>query len=627
MEFDELSLPITHPQLDIWLAGAAGHSGAEEWQLGLFAKIEGAVERYALEWSIGRVLQEAEPLRAAFVEANGQIFQKPLDHPDFTLQFYDLTDSQDSAEKAREIASSIQRTPMPLAGSLFRFALFQTRDDEYFLFGACHHIVLDGTGVALIGQRIASVYSAIVTGAAVPPTLFGTLADLVSLESEYEASREYLEDEAYWTGNIPVDGDQDLQRSPTVVDPNSHWPTEPVALDQTVMEMVEKCCEVWTFPRSSVITAACALLARGYDCRGSNVVLELPVTRRVRPESKTLPGMVAGVVPLVLEASPEASVSRFCEHVDQRMREALQHQRFPVQALERKLRPRGAGQPPQRLSINFLPASFTLDFGGVPATASLINVGVVGGFGLVFSDVGGEVLLSTMGQGHPLSDLTTAELVNRLNRVLVAMTADTSQLLSSLDLLDVRERRSLDVFGRRDVLAGSVSESSIPAVFAQQVLVSPNAIAVRCDGRSWTYQELDEASNRMAHLLISHGAGPGECVGLVLGRSAEAIVSILAVLKSGAAYLPIDPVVPDSRLEFMLADAAPVAVVSGAGSADRLTGCGVLVVDVSDPHIDHQSRTAPVGYPAPDDVAHIIYTSGTTGVPKGVAVTHGNVTR
>ena len=104
-----------------------------------------------------------------------------------------------------------------------------------------------------------------------------------------------------------------------------------------------------------------------------------------------------------------------------------------------------------------------------------------------------------------------------------------------------------------------------------------------CEGSSWTYRELDEAANRLAHLLAGQGVGPGVCVALLLSRSAEAIVAILAVLKTGAAYLPIDPALPAARIGFMLADAAPIAAITTAELADRLDGCDVLVIDVDDP--------------------------------------------
>ena len=105
---------------------------------------------------------------------------------------------------------------------------------------------------------------------------------------------------------------------------------------------------------------------------------------------------------------------------------------------------------------------------------------------------------------------------------------------------------------------------SIPALFAAQVARTPQAVAVTFAGRSMTYRELDEAANRLAHVLVARGAGPGECVALLLPRSVRAVVAILAVLKTGAAYLPIDPVVPAARIEFMLGDAAPVAAITTA---------------------------------------------------------------
>ena len=131
-----------------------------------------------------------------------------------------------------------------------------------------------------------------------------------------------------------------------------------------------------------------------------------------------------------------------------------------------------------------------------------------------------------------------------------------------------------------------------------------------------TYRELDEAANRLAHLLAAQGLGPGDRVALLLPRSAEAIVAMLAVLKTGAAYLPIDPKLPAARIEFIIEDAAPVAAITTARVAERLLECELLVIDVNDPAIDSQPSTA-LPAPAPEDIAYIIYTSGTTGVPRG----------
>src|ERR1700738_1378015 len=141
-----------------------------------------------------------------------------------------------------------------------------------------------------------------------------------------------------------------------------------------------------------------------------------------------------------------------------------------------------------------------------------------------------------------------------------------------------------------------------------------------------TCRELEDAANRLAHLLAGCGAGPGQCVALLFSRSAEAVVAILAVLKTGAAYLPIDPGLPATRIQFMVGDAAPIAAITTAGLRPRLDGHALPVIDVNDPAVDSQPSTAPPA-PAPEDIAYLIYTSGTTGVPKGVAITHRSVTQ
>ncbi|MGA5541914.1 amino acid adenylation domain-containing protein [Mycobacterium sp. NPDC051198] len=625
MQLDEQSLPVTRAQLDIWLAHDVAGSGTE-WLLGLFVKIAGALDRDALEWAINRVVREAEPLRARFFEVDGQVYQKAVDHPNVELAFYDLRSASDPVAEARDMAAAIQREPMAFTEPLFRFALFQTRDDEHFLIACCHHIVLDGTGIALVGSRLASVYSAVFSGAPIPPPIFGSLADLIDNESKYESSGEYLEDQAYWTGHLPPESGPNSWQTESVDRDEQHSHSTSVQFDSELLRQVDILARSKNVARSSVITAACALLVRGWCAEGSDVVLDFPVSRRVSPESRTLPGMVAGVVPLRVKSSPAMSISQFIDDVDGHIQEALQHQRFPVHALERKLNPRSAGQMANRVSVNFLPSTFTLDFGGAEASASLTNVGVVGGFGLVFSSAGEELTLSTMGTGQPFSSFDVTDLAERLQRILAAFVSDPARWLSSVDVLDAADCARLDEVGHRSVLMRPVVESSVPELFELQVVRAPDAVAVSFDGRSLSYRELDEASNRLARLLVGLGVGPGGCVGLLMGRSADAVVAILGVLKSGAAYLPIDPVVPDARVQFMVSDAAPVAVLTTAELAGRLDGCGVSVVDIEDSRIDSQSSAA-LPVPAPDDIAHIIYTSGTTGVPKGVAVTHQNVTR
>ncbi|MCV7347678.1 non-ribosomal peptide synthetase, partial [Mycolicibacterium rhodesiae] len=649
MEFNEDALPLTRAQLDIWLAQETGHAGTD-WQIGMLLRVEGMLERDAFEWALQRAMREAEPVRAAFFEEDGHVFQRVIDYDEIELNFCDLSGSSDPAHAVHEMALSIQRTPMPFSGPLFKYALFETGPAEFYIFGCFHHIVIDGAGIWLLVNRLASIYSATISGDLVPPAFFGSLRELLECESEYEASGDFSDDQAYWTAHLPSGNGSD-NPLPDGSD-DGGWRSLPVPLDPAVLRRVDELAHAWDIPRTSIVAAATALLVRGRSAEGSEVVFDFPVSRRIRPELKTLPGNAAGLVPLVLSTPAETSVRDFCQHVDTQITEAVRHQRYPVHALERGTQTAG------RMVINFFPAAFNLDFGGAPAEANMTNSGLGASRGFTFSGLGDDLSLSTL--GHLFADWDAAEVTRRLLEVLVAMTADPTRRLSSIDVLDRVERDSLGVWGNRAVVAMTADPTrrlssidvldrverdslgvwgnravlvepmsapvSIPALFAEQVARVPDAVALSCGERSWSYRALDEATNRLAHVLVSHGAGPGQRVALLLPRSDEAIAAILAVLKTGATYVAIDPSVPEARMEFVLDDAAPVAAITTAELRPYLGGRDLLVVDFHDEVVDSQPSTALPG-PAPDDIAYIIYTSGTTGTPKGVAIPHQNVTR
>ena len=225
-------------------------------------------------------------------------------------------------------------------------------------------------------------------------------------------------------------------------------------------------------------------------------------------------------------------------------------------------------------------------------------------------------------------DTATIELlIGRLQRVLDAMTADPARPVSSIDVLDNAEHARLEAWGNRAVLTQPAPVPvSIPELFAAQVARTPEAVAVSFEGQSMTYRELDEASNRLAHLLTGHGVGPGAVCGVVGGAVGAGDRGDPGGTENGGGVCADRPGttggahrVPARRCRTGRGD-------HQRGLADRMDGYDVLVIDVDDPRIAAQPSTA-LPAPASEDIAYLIYTSGTTGVPKGVAVTHRNVTQ
>ncbi|MBO0881503.1 MAG: amino acid adenylation domain-containing protein, partial [Mycobacterium sp.] len=391
-----------------------------------------------------------------------------------------------------------------------------------------------------------------------------------------------------------------------------------------------------------VVQAALAVLLAKLSA-SSDVAVGFPIAGRGDPALDDLVGFFVNTLVLRVDVGGDPTVAELLGQVRQRSLAAFEHQDVPFEVLVERLNPtRSLTHHPLvqvMLAWQNLPGLTSAPAAGMalgdvevtemPADTHTARMDLTFSLAERWSEAGEPAGISGVVEFRTdvFDEASIEALIGRFRRVLTALADDPGCALSSVDVLDGPERARLDEFSNRVVLTRPVaSQVSVPGLFATQVARTPEAVALVCEGRSMTYRELDEASNRLAHLLVGCGVGPGGCVALLFSRCTEAVVAILAVLKSGAAYLPVAPEHPRARIEFMLADGAPVAAVTTAALADRLHGCDVPVIDVNDPRIDAQPST---GLPAvaADDIAHIIYTSGTTGTPKGVAVTQRNVTQ
>ena len=449
---------------------------------------------------------------------------------------------------------------------------------------------------------------------------------------------------AYWEGALagmperlalPTDRPYPLvadQRGATVA---VDWPVE-------LQQQVARLAREHNATSFMVIQAALAVLLAKLSS-SSDVAVGFPIAGRRDPALDGLVGFFVNTLVLRLDLAGDPAVAEMLDQVRGRSLAAYEHQDVPFEVIVERLNPtRSLTHHPLvqvMLAWQNLPGDTSDPTAGLtlgdlqvtplPVDARVARVDLSFSLAERWSEtgepagIGGAVEFRT----DVFDAASIQTLIERLRRVLVAMTADPARRLSSVDVLDDVEHARLEKWGNRAELTAPVSPPvSIPQLFAQQAARTPEAVAVSWGGNSLRYRELDEAANRLAHLLVGQGVGPGQRVALLLPRSAEAIVAILAVVKTGAAYVPIDPAVPEARVEFVLDDASPIAAITTTDLADRLAGRGLLVIDVNDPGLGSQPSTE-LPAPAPDDVAYLIYTSGTTGTPKGVAIPHRNVTR
>ncbi len=226
---------------------------------------------------------------------------------------------------------------------------------------------------------------------------------------------------------------------------------------------------------------------------------------------------------------------------------------------------------------------------------------------------------------------TVESLVTRWVRLLRGVLAEPDQPIGLIDLLSEQERHDVLTAWNQ---AGGPAPSTLPALFEAQVARAPGVPAATFGADALTYAQLDERANRLAHHLIAAGAGPERLVAVAVPRSLDLLVTLLAVHKAGAAYLPVDPAYPASRIAFMLSDSAPILMVSTGVTLAGLPDSAVPVLLLDDPDITAAIAARPAHAPGdqdrrvplrPEHPAYVIYTSGSTGTPKGVVVPHAGI--
>ncbi len=646
-------VPLSYAQQRLWFLNRF-EGGAATYNMPTAFRISGALDVEALGAALADVVDRHESLRTLLPAVEGIPRQVVIPTEEADIGWRVVDASGWPAGRLGEAIGAVARhgfdleTEIPLRATLFRVA-----DDEHVLVAVVHHIAGDGWSVAPLVRDLGLAYAGRCAGHApgwAPLAVqyvdyalwqraqFGDFDDsdsrIAGQLAYWEQALAGLPERLMLPTDRPYPPVADYRGASVVVD----WPA---ALQRQVARVARE----HNATSFMVVQAAFAVLLSRLSA-SSDVAVGFPIAGRRDPALDELVGFFVNTLVLRVDVAGNPTVAELLAQVCQRSLAAFEHQDVPFEVLVERLNPTRSLAHHPLIQVMFAWQNFPgLDTDPAANPAAGLTLGDLqvmplpldtrtARMDLVFflrehwteagepAGIWGAVEFRT----DVFDAASIAALIERLERVVVALTADPARRLSSVDVLDAGEHARLDGWGNRAVLSQPAAGVSIPVLFAAQVARTPEAVAISCEGRSWTYRELDEAANRLAHLLAGQGVGPGECVALVFSRSAEAIVAILAVLKTGAAYLPIDPVVPAARLRFMVADAAPIVAVTTTGLAGRLDGCGLVVIDVEDPRIDAQPGT-PLAGPAADDIAHIIYTSGTTGTPKGVAVTHHNVTR
>ncbi|MCZ4123115.1 amino acid adenylation domain-containing protein [Streptomyces sp. H39-S7] len=609
-------LPLTAAQSGMWFAQRLEPENPI-YNGGQYLEIHGRVDAALFETALRQVVRETEALRIRFVEDADGVQQLVDPDPDWSVRVVDVSGESDPQAAAERWMWADLVQPVDLTeGPLFLFALIETAPERFRWYLRCHHIALDGFSGALVAQRVAEVYSNLVDGTPCPDASFHPLRELVEADAAYRASEHFARDGAFWREHC-ADRPEPAGLSGKQPSMPQRLTRRTVQLDPETTKALRAAADEAGVPWPPVITAVFAAYLQSMT-GGEEAILGLPVTTRLGRAARSTPGMVSNMLPLRLSVRPEMSLRELLVYVFGEMRRTMKHQRYRYEDVRRDL---GLLRDDQRLvgpQVNIMMFGDALRFAGHRATAHTLNLGPVDDLAVVVYDQSDDGSLKIDFEGNP--DLySDAELAAHQERFLgflhALVVAGTDRPVGQVELLLPAERHQA-LQGRNDAVAADPSVT-IVELFEAQVGRSPESVAVAFGAEAVSYGELNGRANRLARWLIGQGVGPERLVGLVLPRSVDLVVAVLAVLKAGAAYVPVDPDYPADRIAVILGDAAPALVLDTTTFAADLSA-----YSTADIHGDE--RTGPL---RGGSAAYVIYTSGSTGRPKGVVVPHHNVVR
>ncbi|GAA2910071.1 hypothetical protein GCM10020221_02490 [Streptomyces thioluteus] len=604
-------------------------------------RISGALDAEALRAALGDVMARHEALRTVFPEADGRPYQHV--RPAAEVRPEVAVESLGEGELAAAVDRAV-RHPFDLATELpLRASLFTVGEQDHMLVLVIHHIAGDGWSMGPLSRDLSAAYAARLAGRAPAwtplPVQYAdyTLWQNRLLGDENDPESLLAAQVGYWRealAGIPERLELPTDR-PYPEQAGNDGGAVPVRVDAELHRALIGLARSRQTTVFMVLQAALGVLLHRLGA-GVDIPIGTPVAGRGEEELDDLVGFFVNTLVLRTDLSGDPTFAELLDRVRETDLNAYAHQDVPFESLVEALNPtRSLAHHPLfqvMLAFNSNPRG-ELSFAGAKATPQEARIGAArmdltvhlaerhGGDGSPDGIVGSVAYRTDL-----FEQATVAALVERLLRVLRTVVTDPSQHVGALDVLSEDERHR--VLEEWNDTATPVPSATVPELFRARAEAAPGATALIADGVHVTYAELDARANRLARLLSERGVGPEHIVALALPRSPELVVALLAVLKAGAAYLPIDTGYPVERIRFMVEDARPTLVLTRTAT-DGLWADGTSALYLDEPAVQGRlaglDATDPATAPDPAHPAYVIYTSGSTGTPKGVTVPHSGV--
>jgi amino acid adenylation domain-containing protein len=620
------ALPLSHAQMRLWFMQQL-EPESTAYTLSGAVRITGPLDTDRLRKALQMLQLRHESLRTKFRDFEGRPLQVIVPSAPVALPVEDIAhlSGADRAVELRRIAMSEAARPFDLTEApLLRTRLVRLGDDEHALLIGLHHIVGDGKSIRLLWRDVALAYRA--PGEGLPPAL-PALGLQYADYAQWQKSRLTVPETerllGYWRGvldgvlslDIPTDFPRPALQSAKGAEVHFRIPSTLAA-------------RLAAFGQSRSATMFMVLLSAFQGLMAqwsgqSDIAVGVPVSTRDRDELQDIIGCFVNTLVLRGDLSGAPSFTDLVDRTRTRFLEVFEHRHMPFEQLVEALSPERdlSRHPLFQVLFDYQEAADPAPISEALAVSALDLGGQVSQFDVALyleqigAAAGGDIAATLVYRTDLFSPATMERMASGFVDLLAAAVDAPDKSLVGRAMLSREGQRQLQDWNDTTVDLGP--PASLDDLIAAQAARTPDAVAVRAEDGSLTFRDLLARADALAVRLNRAGAGPDKIVAVCLERGLAMPVALLACLRAGAAYLPIDPELPAERIAFMMADAAPVAVVTTA----EIAAPGVTVIDAAT-ITDLPAATLPPLQRDDADLAYVIYTSGSTGQPKGVMVSH-----
>ncbi|WP_122580212.1 non-ribosomal peptide synthetase, partial [Pseudomonas viridiflava] len=618
-------MPLSFAQQRLWFL-AQMDGGNEAYNIPMALSLEGALDVTALTRALARIVERHETLRSRFVASgdSAQVLFVPTP-ADARLLVEDIRHaplSLDACLRAEAVA------PFDLAhGPLIRARLLQVADERHVLLLTVHHIVADGWSMGVLTQELLALYPAFCQEQPDPlPPLAIQYADYAVWQRRWLTGERLQHQAAYWR--------QVLEGAPTLLTLPTDRPRPAqqdfagaslaLQLDTRLAADLRKLAQRQGVTLYMALMAAWAMTLTRLSGQ-AEVVIGSPVAGRGRTELEDLVGLFVNTLAVRIDTSGSPSGEALLAQVKARVLEAQDHQDLPFEQVVEVVRPTRslAHAPLFQTTLNWMPGKHVaVPLGGL-VVAPVEQISQVSKFDLSLNlSEQGETLVGSLDYATALFDEATAQrYLNYFVQILETLATHEHTRLDRVALVGEQERRYL-LETLNATAVGVDNEQTVHAIIEARAASAPESVAAQVGERRLNYGELNLRANALAHHLISLGVRTDDRVAVMARRGLDTLVAMLAVLKSGAGYVPVDPSHPDERIAYLLSDSAPKVVLTQQALLARVPELAAPVIAFDQPTWPERLDNPQVAGLTSANLAYVIYTSGSTGQPKGVMVEH-----